>query len=87
MRVDVEQLRKHYGVDGISFSLDPGECLAVVGVNGAGKSTLLRCLAGWLVPERGRLRYDEQRFSRQRWIFVGGYFSYRTRHRSILSNS
>lgn len=66
MRVDVEQLRKHYGVDGISFSLDLGQCLAVVGVNGAGKSTLLHCLAGWLVPERDRVRYDEQRFSRQR---------------------
>lgn len=37
---------------GISFSLKPGEQVAVVGPNGAGKTTLLRALMG-LVPRRG----------------------------------
>jgi heme exporter protein A len=40
-------------VDGVSFSLDEGEALAVFGPNGAGKTTLLRLLAGLLRPTAG----------------------------------
>jgi heme exporter protein A len=40
-------------VDGVSFTLDAGDCLALFGPNGAGKTTLLRLLAGLLSPEQG----------------------------------
>lgn len=39
----------------LSFSLDAGEILHVLGRNGAGKSTLLRALAGLLAPHGGRI--------------------------------
>jgi len=39
---------------GISFTVEPGEAMAIVGHNGAGKSTLLRILATLIVPTRGR---------------------------------
>ncbi len=43
-------------VDGISFSLLPGELLTLLGPNGAGKSTLLKVLAGGLRPTAGEVR-------------------------------
>lgn len=38
-----------------AFSIDPGDCLAIVGANGAGKSTMLRLLAGELAPVDGTI--------------------------------
>ena len=45
-------------VDGVSFLLAPGDCLALFGPNGAGKTTLLRMLAGLLAPSAGRCEVD-----------------------------
>ncbi len=39
---------------GISFSVEPGEAVALIGENGAGKSTLLRVLATLILPSRGQ---------------------------------
>ena len=43
---------------GLSFRLEAGGALLLVGANGAGKSTLLRLLAGLLAPAEGRLLWD-----------------------------
>lgn len=42
-------------LDRISFTLNPGERLGLIGANGAGKSTLLRLLAGIYTPSSGEL--------------------------------
>ncbi|MCY4463848.1 MAG: amino acid ABC transporter permease/ATP-binding protein [Albidovulum sp.] len=50
-------LRKKFGdhaaLDGIDFSVRPGEVVAIIGPSGCGKTTFLRCLNGLVVPDGG----------------------------------
>src|SRR5437879_1019875 len=56
--LSAEGLRHTYGrvvaLDGVSFTLAPGQTLAIFGPNGAGKTTLLKVLAGLIRPQQGR---------------------------------
>jgi oligopeptide/dipeptide ABC transporter ATP-binding protein len=55
--LEVRDLRKSFGpvraVDGVSFSLDEGETLGLVGESGCGKTTALRCLVRLVEPDAG----------------------------------
>jgi ABC-2 type transport system ATP-binding protein len=44
-------------LNGVSVAFAAGEAVVIAGSNGAGKSTLLRCLAGAIIPDRGRIRF------------------------------
>ena len=61
--LEVDQLEVCYGgiqaVRGISFSVNPGEIVAMIGANGAGKSSTLRAIAG-AVPHAGVIRIGNQ---------------------------
>ena len=47
--------KEFWAVDGVSFELEAGDFLGIVGNNGAGKSTLLKAIAGIMPPSRGGL--------------------------------
>src|SRR6187399_833227 len=50
--------RPHPILDGISFRLDAGERVALLGGNGSGKTTLARLLNGTQLPTRGQVRVE-----------------------------
>lgn len=59
MILTVENLTKTYGektlFENISFGIEEGDKIGIVGVNGTGKSTFVKTVAGLIVPERGSL--------------------------------
>ena len=83
----IDNLVFNYGkiqaLKGVSFEVQQGEILSIVGANGAGKSTLLKCISGLLKPQSGEVSYDGEvlprtanavvakgiAWCRRRWIF------------------
>ena len=63
-RIEVENLAFRYGEDrqylyrNLSFTVEPGQCVAIVGPSGSGKSTLARLLQGFCHPTEGSIRID-----------------------------
>jgi ABC-2 type transport system ATP-binding protein len=59
--LELEGLRKRYGdrvaLDGVTFSVRPGELYGFVGTNGAGKTTTMRITLGVLEPDAGTVRF------------------------------
>ncbi len=71
--LDVKNLKKIYpgnppcaAVDGISFSLNKGEILGLLGPNGSGKTTTIQMLLGTLTLSSGSILYFDQDFSLHR---------------------
>ncbi len=62
--LEVRDLHKSFGgnraVDGVSFTLQAGELLALIGPNGAGKTTTFNIVGGQLRADSGEIRFDGQ---------------------------
>ena len=60
--IDVRDLSKKFGaqqiLDGVSFSIETGESLVIIGRSGGGKSVLLKHIIGLLQPDSGTVRID-----------------------------
>ncbi len=58
----VEGLHKHFGgvvaIQNVSFELQPGEFLGIIGPNGSGKTTLVNLITGFVKPDSGRVIYQ-----------------------------
>ena len=61
--IQVENLSFSYGshpiLQNVSFTLEQGECVAVLGNNGAGKSTLISCISRLRKPSSGNVLIDK----------------------------
>ena len=62
--LEVHNIEKHFGatrvLEDISFSLEQGQALAIIGSSGSGKTTLLRCLNFLEAPDRGKILVNGQ---------------------------
>ncbi len=62
--LEVDNIAIRFGevkaLDGVSLSINPGECIGLVGHNGAGKSTIVSVINGGLAPHRGTISADGQ---------------------------
>src|SRR5258707_4485104 len=60
--LEVSSIKKSFGgikaVDGVSFDVQEGEILGLIGPNGCGKSTLFNCILGQLTPTGGEVKVD-----------------------------
>ena len=59
--LEVKDLDVHYGgihaLKGVSFSVDEGKIVTLIGANGAGKTTTLRAISGLVKPSRGSVKF------------------------------
>jgi iron(III) transport system ATP-binding protein len=62
--ITIDRLVKKFGdavaLNEISFRIEPGELFFLLGPSGCGKTTLLRNIAGFYIPESGRILFDDE---------------------------
>ncbi|GIN21909.1 MAG TPA: phosphonate C-P lyase system protein PhnL [Bacillus bacterium] len=56
--------KKIHAVNDISFSLDEGKFIGIIGKSGSGKSTILKLIYRTYLPERGEIMYNSERFGK-----------------------
>ena len=81
--IEFDRVVKQYGqlraLDGVSFSVEPGEMFGLIGPDGAGKTTSIRLACGLLRPDGGRVRVFDRDPVREHRPVTGdvGYLSQR----------
>lgn len=67
MLLEVDNLNVYYGaihaLQGVSFNVEEGEIVTLIGANGAGKSTTLRTISGLLQPRTGNIKFKGKEIS------------------------
>lgn len=60
--LEVNDIHSYYGnihaLKGVSFTVEEGEIVSLIGSNGAGKTTILRTICGLMTPREGSVNYD-----------------------------
>ena len=68
--LEVNDIHTYYGnihaLKGVTFEVDSGEIIALIGSNGAGKTTTLRTISGLMEPREGSVSYDGEVISATR---------------------
>lgn len=60
----VEDVSKHFGklevLNNINLQLEKEHCVALIGPNGCGKTTLIKCILGMVMPQKGRILFQQK---------------------------
>ena len=68
VEIRLESLRKTFGevvaTDAVTMTIEEGELSTLLGPSGCGKTTLLRLIAGFYVPDSGRVFFDDRDMTR-----------------------
>lgn len=66
--LEVKDLEVYYGmiqaIKGISFEVNEGEVIALIGANGAGKTTILHTISGLIAPKKGSITFEGQELTK-----------------------
>ncbi|MBI4624418.1 MAG: ABC transporter ATP-binding protein [Verrucomicrobia bacterium] len=66
--IRIQQLTKRFGtvtaLQNLDLAIEPGELFFLLGPSGCGKTTLLRCLAGFYIPDEGRIFFGDEDVTR-----------------------
>jgi branched-chain amino acid transport system ATP-binding protein len=89
--LEVTDLHVKYGgihaLRGVSFSVDEGQVVTLIGANGAGKTTTLRAISGLLKPAAGTIRFDGKNITGKRpHLIVARGLSHAPEGRGIFAN-
>ncbi len=53
-------------LNGISFEINPGETVGIIGPNGSGKTTMFNCISGFNIPQSGSISFRDQDITKMR---------------------
>ena len=60
--LEIKDLEVYYGmiqaIKGVSFEVNKGEVIALIGANGAGKTTILHTISGLIAPKTGSIMFE-----------------------------
>jgi phospholipid/cholesterol/gamma-HCH transport system ATP-binding protein len=63
--IELKNLHKRFGrlvvLNGVSLTVEAGQCLVIIGASGSGKSVMLKHIVGLLTPERGEVWFKKKR--------------------------
>lgn len=66
--LEIKDLEVYYGmiqaIKGVSFEVNRGEVIALIGANGAGKTTILHTITGLLTPKKGTVTFEGQNITK-----------------------
>ena len=66
--LEIKDLEVYYGmiqaIKGLSFEVNEGEVIALIGANGAGKTTILHTISGLIAPKKGSITFEGQEITK-----------------------